>query len=150
MYRILFHSQKPLNNAGVDINENKDEASVQSRMAVASIGNFDGFHLGHQQLLEQVRQIGNAANYRRVVITFEPSSIDYFNDCNQHVRQSRLGLLRDFPIERIARRYRLIATTTVSASAITQRIFIAIRRATSSPVFSSATIAAGLKSLPFP
>src|SRR5689334_5321989 len=47
------------------------------RGAVLSIGNFDGLHLGHQRILDHVRQLagsmeaGEAAT-ARAVVTFEP------------------------------------------------------------------------------
>ena len=40
--------------------------------AVLTIGNFDGVHLGHQQLLETVRERARALGLPAVVMTFEP------------------------------------------------------------------------------
>ncbi len=39
---------------------------------VAAIGNFDGVHLGHQKLLEQVRRRAKDAGLPSAVITFDP------------------------------------------------------------------------------
>ncbi len=39
---------------------------------VVAIGQFDGFHLAHQSLLEKVLQIGKLNNYLTGVITFNP------------------------------------------------------------------------------
>lgn len=63
--------------------------------SVATIGNFDGVHLGHVCLLNKLNQIGTKDNLRRIVITFEPSPADFFNTLNGVVRQSRLSLIRD-------------------------------------------------------
>jgi len=40
--------------------------------SVVTIGNFDGVHLGHQAIFEQVIQDAHRANQPSVVITFEP------------------------------------------------------------------------------
>ncbi len=46
---------------------------------VATIGNFDGFHLGHQQLLSKLRENGRKLNLPTVVITFEPYPYEFFH-----------------------------------------------------------------------
>src|SRR5262245_31336732 len=40
--------------------------------AVMSIGNFDGFHLGHRSILELARQLRDQRPGQIVVVTFEP------------------------------------------------------------------------------
>jgi riboflavin kinase / FMN adenylyltransferase len=45
---------------------------------VASIGNFDGVHLGHQELLAQVRQKANQLQLPSLVITFEPQPAEFY------------------------------------------------------------------------
>jgi len=40
--------------------------------AVVAIGSFDGVHLGHQHVLDRVKQIAAERQARSVVITFEP------------------------------------------------------------------------------
>src|SRR5687768_3791977 len=40
--------------------------------AVVTIGTFDGVHLGHQQILFQLRQESSAINGETVIITFHP------------------------------------------------------------------------------
>jgi riboflavin kinase/FMN adenylyltransferase len=37
-----------------------------------SVGNFDGLHLGHQRILQHLRQAADAAGLPAVVVTFEP------------------------------------------------------------------------------
>lgn len=64
-------------------------------LTVATVGNFDGLHLGHQQLIAQVNNIAKQYNYRRILITFEPLPSDFFRDKNGMSRQGRLTLLRD-------------------------------------------------------
>lgn len=45
---------------------------------VATIGNFDGVHLGHQQVLAQVMQKGKELGLPTVVIIFEPQPREFF------------------------------------------------------------------------
>lgn len=49
-----------------------------ARHSIASIGNFDGVHLGHQQLLQQLKQFAQAACTSTTVILFEPQPAEYF------------------------------------------------------------------------
>ncbi len=44
----------------------------------ATIGNFDGVHLGHQALLAEVKKQGAARGLPSVVITFEPQPLEFF------------------------------------------------------------------------
>lgn len=45
---------------------------------VATLGNFDGLHLGHQALLEKLKQLGQQFNLPTVVIIFEPQPKEFF------------------------------------------------------------------------
>ena len=45
---------------------------------VATIGNFDGVHLGHQAVLTQLAMKGDMMGLPAVVITFEPQPFEYF------------------------------------------------------------------------
>ncbi len=45
---------------------------------VATIGNFDGVHLGHQQLLHQTVQLAKQLKLPSIAITFEPQPAEYF------------------------------------------------------------------------
>ncbi len=44
----------------------------QKSRSVVTIGNFDGFHLGHQFLLQQARKIARQNNLKLIVLTFTP------------------------------------------------------------------------------
>jgi riboflavin kinase/FMN adenylyltransferase len=54
-----------------------------------SIGNFDGVHYGHRELLKRLRKEADARNLRASLLTFEPHSKNPFN------KPSRLSTLRD-------------------------------------------------------
>jgi len=45
---------------------------------VATIGNFDGVHLGHQTIIDQVREKARALNVPSVVMVFEPQPREFF------------------------------------------------------------------------
>lgn len=73
------------------INSLQDE----SLPCVATIGNFDGMHLGHMQLISRLNDVMYRDKYRRTVITFEPLPLEYFADCSNSQRLPRLSLMRD-------------------------------------------------------
>ncbi len=63
--------------------------------AVATIGNFDGLHVGHMKLFDELNKVAEQYNYQRIAITFEPLPLEYFSDRQKLTRLTRLGLLRD-------------------------------------------------------
>lgn len=63
--------------------------------SVVTIGNFDGVHLGHQQLFFALNEEARQKGYRRIAITFEPLPHEYFCDNKREQRLTRLSLLRD-------------------------------------------------------
>ncbi len=50
----------------------------QHQGCVATIGNFDGLHLGHQQIIDSVSTIAAELDVASCVISFEPLPIEYF------------------------------------------------------------------------
>ncbi|THB65412.1 MAG: bifunctional riboflavin kinase/FAD synthetase [Gammaproteobacteria bacterium] len=60
------------------------------RGCVATIGNFDGVHLGHQTVISQLSDKGKELGLPVVVITFEPHPKDYFVPTFAPPRISRL------------------------------------------------------------
>lgn len=59
---------------------------------VVTIGNFDGVHLGHQALLDEVKKRAYDLKLESAVITFEPNPKDYFS---QNKPQTRISSLRE-------------------------------------------------------
>lgn len=57
---------------------------------VLTIGNFDGVHLGHQQLLKQVKLAAEELNLPSVIMLFEPLPIEFFNAKEAPVRLMNL------------------------------------------------------------
>ena len=61
------------------------------RGCVATIGNFDGVHLGHCKVLEQVKQKAEELGLPSVVITFEPQPREFFGGADAPPRLTRFG-----------------------------------------------------------
>ncbi len=57
---------------------------------VATIGNFDGVHLGHQNLLRELKVQGDALACSTTVIIFEPHPKEYFAACPKITRLTNL------------------------------------------------------------
>ena len=52
--------------------------NYDSEGCVATIGNFDGVHLGHQKVLRKIITQSKSLNLPSMVITFEPTAKEYF------------------------------------------------------------------------
>ncbi|HEY9506270.1 MAG TPA: bifunctional riboflavin kinase/FAD synthetase [Gemmatimonadales bacterium] len=50
-----------------------------SRGAVVTVGSFDGVHLGHQAVLEEIARRAEAADRESVLVTFEPHPLEVVN-----------------------------------------------------------------------
>jgi riboflavin kinase / FMN adenylyltransferase len=72
---------------------------------VATIGNFDGVHRGHQCVFEQLIEKAAAQGLPSVVISFEPQPQEFFARTQAPPRLTRLRekvlALRRFPIDRL-------------------------------------------------
>lgn len=72
---------------------------------VATIGNFDGVHLGHQAVLGQLAEKADELGLPVVVITFEPQPQEYFRPQESPPRLTRLRekiqALRRYAVDRV-------------------------------------------------
>lgn len=72
---------------------------------VATIGNFDGLHQGHQTVIQALIQLGQKFNLPTCVILFEPHPQEFFNQNKAPARLMRLRekikLLQFFDVDRI-------------------------------------------------
>lgn len=75
------------------------------RGCVATIGNFDGVHLGHQAVLGQLAEQAQALCLPSVVITFEPQPQEFFAPDTAPPRLTRfrekIQVLRRFSVDRV-------------------------------------------------
>ena len=73
---------------------------------VATIGNFDGVHLGHRALIDQLAALGRDRHAPTVLVTFEPQPLEFFAGENAPPRLTRLRekltALHALPLDRIA------------------------------------------------
>jgi riboflavin kinase/FMN adenylyltransferase len=72
---------------------------------VATIGNFDGVHLGHQAVIGQLAEQGAELGLSTTLITFEPQPMEYFRPQQAPARLTRLRekvqVLRRFNVDRV-------------------------------------------------
>jgi riboflavin kinase/FMN adenylyltransferase len=66
------------------------EINALNAGSVATIGNFDGVHLGHQSLLRALREEADRRRLPMIVVVFEPQPCEYFQGLNAPPRLSRL------------------------------------------------------------
>ena len=75
------------------------------RGCVATIGNFDGVHLGHQAVISKLARKGRGVNLPVVVILLEPQPLEYFGSEKVPARLSRLrekvALLGRLPVDEV-------------------------------------------------
>jgi riboflavin kinase / FMN adenylyltransferase len=62
----------------------------QRKSCVATIGNFDGVHLGHQAVLDQLKNSAKNSDLISTVVIFEPQPIEYFSPDKAPSRLTRL------------------------------------------------------------
>jgi riboflavin kinase/FMN adenylyltransferase len=72
---------------------------------VATIGNFDGVHLGHQAVLGQLLEKADALCLPPTVVTFEPQPQEYFRPADAPPRLTRfrekVEVLRRYAVDRL-------------------------------------------------
>lgn len=73
------------------------------RGCVATIGVFDGLHLGHQRILERLLEVASNDGLPSVVFSFEPTPKEYFGGDSVPPRlmrfREKFEVLRDFGID---------------------------------------------------
>lgn len=93
------------------------------RPSVVTIGNFDGLHSGHQQLLAEVKAQAKQLNAASAVVLFEPQPLEYLRPEQAPPRLMRLGEklagLRRLGIHRVG-----LARFDARFAALTPRQFV--------------------------
>ena len=57
----------------------ENSGDLPSQKRILTVGTFDGVHLGHQKILQQIIQVGKEQNLLSTVISFEPHPRLFFN-----------------------------------------------------------------------
>ena len=77
----------------------------EHRACVATIGNFDGVHLGHRTILDTLRKKAEAMGVRLCVITFEPQPREFFQGGRAPARvtnlREKLTLLEEAGVDQV-------------------------------------------------
>ena len=60
-------------------------SKVRKKNTVLTIGNFDGVHKGHQEIIKQTVKLSKKNNLKSVVITFKPHPNDFFKKVLNHL-----------------------------------------------------------------
>ena len=75
------------------------------RGCVATIGNFDGMHKGHQMILTALKAQAKKMNLPSVVVLFEPQPTEFFNADRPPVRlmrfREKIAYLKAYDIDRV-------------------------------------------------
>ena len=70
---------------------------------IATIGNFDGFHLGHQKIIEYVIKQGKTNHLSSLLISFQPTAKEFFEGNKAPARiypvRKKIELARSFGID---------------------------------------------------
>ena len=95
---------------------------------VATIGNFDGVHLGHQAVFRHLREQGEAYGLPTAIVTFEPQPQEYFLPGSAPARLTRFRekvlVLREMGIDRMVILEFNARLARMSASAFVRELLI--------------------------
>ena len=98
------------------------------RGCVATIGNFDGIHLGHVALLNELKKAGKRLQLSTLVMTFEPQPNEYFQAENVpprlHRLRDKLRFCKQFGIDRLLSLRFDEALANLSAEDFIQQVLI--------------------------
>jgi riboflavin kinase / FMN adenylyltransferase len=98
------------------------------RSCVATIGNFDGVHLGHQAVLGQLAEKGAELRLPTTVVTFEPHPAEFFRPELAPPRLTRfrekLQALRRYSVDRVLCLHFNAALAAMPAEDFIRRILI--------------------------
>jgi len=96
--------------------------------AVATIGNFDGVHLGHQVVIKKITQHAHTLNLPTMVITFEPSAKEFFLKQKSPARltnfREKFSLINSFGIDQFVCLKFNYALASMPAESFIQKILV--------------------------
>lgn len=104
--------------------------TIQSshRGCVATIGNFDGIHLGHQAILQRLNEVADEMALPSLVITFEPHPQDFFLKDAAHERlmtlREKVMAMKPYLIDRLLCIRFNEAFSSLSAQAFVEKVLM--------------------------
>jgi len=107
---------------------NLQQLRPQHRGCVATIGNFDGVHRGHQAIIAQLKDHARALNVPATVIIFEPQPQEFFSPDKAPARLTRLreklNALKNCGVERVLCLHFNPSLANLSAKDFIQQILV--------------------------
>ncbi len=78
-------------------------SNFEEKKLSLAIGNFDGFHKGHQAIIRQLKDISLKNNLSSAIMSFNPHPRTFFNNSNEnfniYTREEKLIFLKKFNID---------------------------------------------------
>ena len=78
-------------------------SKFEEKKLCLAIGNFDGFHKGHQAIIRQVKDISLKKNLSSAIMSFNPHPRTFFNNSNEnfniYTKEEKLIFLKEFNID---------------------------------------------------
>ncbi|MEX2353220.1 MAG: bifunctional riboflavin kinase/FAD synthetase [Gammaproteobacteria bacterium] len=89
----------------MELIRNLSDPGKSNHPCVATIGNFDGVHVGHQAVISQLRKSADALGLPAVVMTFEPLPLEYFSPRTAPTRltgfRQKIELLERLSVDKV-------------------------------------------------
>ena len=70
---------------------------------ITTIGNFDGIHLGHQKLLNDLKNIAKEKGFKTRLVTFSPYPFEFFKHGKKRIlsTKDKIDFLNSMGIEKV-------------------------------------------------
>ncbi|MFU8844190.1 MAG: bifunctional riboflavin kinase/FAD synthetase [Bacteroidales bacterium] len=103
---------------------NKIDDFAGSGYTVATVGTFDGLHIGHQKIIARMKEVAAAKNGTTVLITFEPHPRIVLNSAPEELRfitsqKRKFRLLEQFELDHI-----IVIPFTIAFAKTPSEVFI--------------------------
>jgi riboflavin kinase/FMN adenylyltransferase len=110
----------------MELIRNLSQLRPRHQGCVATIGNFDGVHLGHQAVLQQLTAKAKKLQLPTLVIIFEPQPMEFFAPDKAPARLTRLRekliVMRRYGVDRVLCLHFKASFAALSAEAFIQKI----------------------------
>ena len=104
------------------------EMTPQDESCVATIGNFDGVHLGHQSLIRQQVAQARSEGMHSTVITFEPLPMEFFSAATAPARltdfREKMELFQELSVDKVVCLRFNEALASLSAQSFVEAILV--------------------------